>query len=151
MTAAPPGGQPTPPAPVISDASVWVAFFLTADVTNAASFAWIDQHHAAGGMLVAPAILLTEVAAAISRRLGPATGPPLALQAAATLARLPLLRIVPMDEALVTTATDLAARLGLRGADALYVAAAQHLGLPLLTWDREQLTRPAGLIHAFHP
>ena len=150
MTAPPPGGRPAPPEPVVSDASVWVAFFLTADVTHAASFAWIDQHTASGGMLVAPAILLTEVAA-LSRRLGPANGPQLALQAAATLARLPLLRIVPMDEALVTTATDLAARLGLRGADALYVAAAQRLNLPLLTWDAEQLTRPAGLIHAFHP
>jgi predicted nucleic acid-binding protein len=151
MTAPPPSGPPAPPGPVISDASVWVAFFLIADVTHAPSFAWIDQHTAAGGMLVAPAILLTEVAAALSRRLGSATGPQMALQAAATLARLPLMQIVPMDEPLVTTATDLAARLGLRGADALYVAVAQRLSLPLLTWDGEQLTRPAGLIRAFHP
>ena len=140
-----------PPPPIVTDASVWVAFFLATDVTHPASFAWVDRHTAAGGVLVAPAILLTEVAAALSRRLGPSRGPQVALQAAGTLARLPLMRLISMDEPLVTTATDLAARLGLRGADALYVATAQQLGLPLLTWDGEQLTKPAHLIHTFHP
>jgi predicted nucleic acid-binding protein len=39
-----------------------------------------------------------------------------------------------------------AADLGLRGADAVYVALAHQLGLTLVTWDREQLTRTASMI-----
>jgi predicted nucleic acid-binding protein len=36
--------------------------------------------------------------------------------------------------------------LRLRGADAVYVAVAHSLQVPLITWDREQLTRAAGRI-----
>jgi predicted nucleic acid-binding protein len=139
------------PGAVVVDASVWVAFFLPADANHAASFAWIDQHTAAGKPVVVPAIVLTEVAGALSRRLGPPHGSPLALQATGTLARFPLLRVVPLDAEVIETATDLAARLGLRGADAIYVAIAYQLDFPLLTWDREQLTKTAGYIQSLHP
>ncbi|MBF6614509.1 MAG: PIN domain-containing protein [Chloroflexi bacterium] len=139
------------PAPVVVDASVWAAFFLVADTTHAASYAWLDRHTAAGGLVVSPSILLTEVTAAISRRLGPPTGSMAALRAASTVGRLAQARIVPMDEALMSEATGVAARFGLRGADSIYIAAARQLGIPLLTWDNEQLTRATGIITAFHP
>jgi predicted nucleic acid-binding protein len=138
-------------ASVVVDASVWAGFFLTADTTHAASYTWLDRHTAAGGLVVSPSILLTEVAAAISRRLGLAAGTHAALRAAATISRLPQARIVPMDAALMGEATDVAANLGLRGADSIYVATARQLGIPLLTWDNEQLTRATGIITAFHP
>jgi predicted nucleic acid-binding protein len=35
-------------------------------------------------------------------------------------------------------APRIAANLGLRGADAIYVAVAEQLRLPLITWDNEQ-------------
>ncbi len=146
---APPGG--TVPAPVVVDASVWAGFFLTADSSHAASYAWLDRHTAAGGWVISPSILLTEVAAAISRRLGPPVGTQAALRAASAISRLPQARFVPMDASLMGEATDVAANLGLRGADSIYVAAARRLGLPLLTWDNEQLTRTAGIITALHP
>ncbi len=98
--------------------------------------------------MVAPSILLTEVAAAIARRLGQ---PQIALYAAATISNLNLMRIVPMDGALMQEATDMAANLRLRGADAIYVATAKQLGIPLLTWDHEQLTKSTSVISAFRP
>ena len=42
-----------------------------------------------------------------------------------------------------TAAADLAASLGLRGADAVYVAAAEYLHLPLCTLDDDQARRAA--------
>jgi predicted nucleic acid-binding protein len=56
-----------------------------------------------------------------------------------------------MDGKLMTEATDIAANYRLRGADAIYVAAARQLGITLLTWDTEQLTRPAAIITAVTP
>jgi predicted nucleic acid-binding protein len=56
-----------------------------------------------------------------------------------------------MDATLVTEATNIAAHYGLRGADAIYVAVAKQVGIPLLTWDNEQLTRPAAIISAITP
>jgi predicted nucleic acid-binding protein len=140
------------PAPVVVDASVWVSFFVTTDSTHAASVTWLERHTAAGGMVVAPSILLIEVAAAISRRLGPAGGgPAMALAAVSAIGRLPLTRIVPMDPDLVEEATELAAGHGLRGADAIYVATARRLAIRLLTWDADQLARAPSTVHAFRP
>jgi predicted nucleic acid-binding protein len=67
--------------------------------------------------------------------------PGLGQQAVAALQDLPGLRMVEMDASLVTTAAQLAADLGLRGADALYVAVAYRLGLPLATLDEDQIKR----------
>jgi predicted nucleic acid-binding protein len=140
--------SPSAPAPVVTDASVWVSFFVAADANHAASRTWLDNHTHDRGMLVAPAILLTEVAAAISRRLG---RPQFALQIAGTLSNFTPLRIVQMDAPLVAEATDIAANYSLRGADAIYVAVARRLGIPLLTWDGEQLARPTSIISAMTP
>jgi predicted nucleic acid-binding protein len=60
-------------------------------------------------------------------------------------------RLAPIDQALIVDATNLSADLGLRGADAIYVALAKQLGVPLLTFDTEQLTRPAGIITTIQP
>jgi predicted nucleic acid-binding protein len=141
-------GSPATPPPVVTDASVWVAFFVAADANHTASRNWLDNHTHDGGMLVAPALLLTEVAAAISRRLGQ---PQFALHVTGTLSSFIPLRIVQMDASLVTEATNIAAHYRLRGADAIYVAVAKQVGIPLLTWDNEQLTRPAAIISAITP
>jgi predicted nucleic acid-binding protein len=136
------------PTPVVVDASIWVAFFLTADVNYEASSNWIDNHTSAGGMVVGPSIVLTEVASAISRRLA---RPQSAIHAARAISRLAPMRIIQMDSTLIWEATDISARFGLRGADSIYVATAQQLNLPLLTWDKEQLARPASIITTMHP
>lgn len=142
-----PGGPAAPP-PVVTDASVWVAFFVAADANHTASRNWLDNHTRAGGILIVPAILLTEVAAAISRKLGQSQ---VALQAASTLSNFTRLRIVQMDATLMAEATDIAANCALRGADSIYVAAARRLGITLLTWDHEQLTRPASIVSVATP
>lgn len=136
------------PRPVVIDASVWTAFFLTDDVNHIASDTWIDIHTHKGGALYAPSILLTEVAAAISRRTGQ---PQVAMRAASDISRLTRMYIVPMDATLMRDATSIAAIYKLRGADAVYVALAKQLGISMVSWDNEQLTKPVSIITTSTP
>ena len=97
---------------------------------------------------MAPALLVPETAAAVSRITGQ---PPLAHRAIRELYSMPEMRLAPVDQALIDEAADLAADLSLRGADALFVALASLLGIPLVTFDREQLLRPSGIIVTLRP
>ena len=62
-----------------------------------------------------------------------------------------ILKIQPVDTNLLQLALGLAADLRLKGADAIYVALAHQLGVPLVSWDKEQLQRSSGLIEAYTP
>ena len=57
------------------------------------------------------------------------------------LTTLPELSLLSVTNSMTDAAASLAANMRLRGADALYVAAAAELGDPLVTWDDEQLMR----------
>ncbi|HLJ33684.1 MAG TPA: hypothetical protein VKU38_08540, partial [Ktedonobacteraceae bacterium] len=54
-------------AKVVIDASVWVSRLILQEDHHEASDYWTRGFFAAGGKLVAPALLLLEVAAAMSR------------------------------------------------------------------------------------
>jgi predicted nucleic acid-binding protein len=133
---------------MVVDASVVVSHLVPHDVHHAASRAWLIRHISDGGIVVAPALLLPEIAGAVARRTGMAR---LARRAVAGVLRLPALRLVSMDAELARTAADLAGRLRLRGVDAVYIAAAANSGLPLITWDAEQQRRAARVIQVMTP
>jgi len=128
---------------VVVDASVWVARLVPQDAFHSASRAWIDQHLSQQGFLLSPALLLVEVAGAVSRRTGDSD---LAQRASDSLKKLPGLRLVEMGRTLVQESARLAADLGLRGADAFYVALAAQLKLPLITLDDDQRNRSIAVI-----
>jgi predicted nucleic acid-binding protein len=123
---------------VVVDASVWIASFVPQDFFYPTSQKWLQEQHIHGVELLAPALLLTEVAGVISCQTRSSY---LARKAVQTLEKLPGLTLVGMNYSLVQLATELAARLGLRGADAYYVAVAAFLGLPLVTFDQDQSFR----------
>lgn len=125
---------------VVVDASVWVARLVPQDVFHQPACDWMAARRAENTLLVSPSLMLVEVAGAIARRTGDTD---LALRTLDALPRLPGLRLVEMENALVSSAANLAARLGLRGADAVYVATAEYLDLPLCTLDEEQVRRAA--------
>lgn len=133
---------------VVVDASVWVSRLVTDDVFHAASRRWLNQHAQDGGQWVAPALMPAEVVGAISRRTGK---PDLAHRALKHLLQLPGLRLVALDRRLGKAAAELAASAGLRGADAGYGALAQHLSLPLITWDEEIRQRVGDLLSVVQP
>jgi len=132
----------------VVDASVWVSRFVVGDVRHEPSRLWLAALVQSDAAIAAPALLLPEVAGAIARRSG---RPELAMQALSLLQRLPHMRLVSIDADLAQRAGRLAADLGLRGADAVYVSLAHQLGVPLVTWDREQRERSAASIEVLQP
>jgi predicted nucleic acid-binding protein len=61
------------------------------------------------------------------------------------------MHLLPLDQELVDEAAGLAAQFSLKGMDSIYVAVAKRLGIPLVTFDKEQLTRPASIIQTIQP
>lgn len=128
---------------IVVDASLWVARLIAQDVFHAVSRQWLDARRSDGAQFIAPTFLLVEVAAAISRRTGDSK---LAQQSAEALENLPDLRLVEMDQSVIQTAVKAGAELGVRGADALYIAIAQKLSLPLATLDNDQQERASSVV-----
>jgi predicted nucleic acid-binding protein len=132
----------------VVDASIMVAVLHTPDAFHEVSRQWLERHLNAGGTLVAPNLLLSEVAGVISRE---TQKPNLGHQAVRWLQSLPELTLLSIDAALSSQAAEIAASLGLRGADAQYVALAIQQGLPLVTWDRQQRERGRQRVDAQQP
>ncbi len=132
----------------VVDASVWVSRFVPNDIHHQSSYHWLEVTLNSGELLAAPALLLVEVAGAVSRRTG---RPELAARAVDLLEQLPNSRLVTVDAQLARLAARLAGQHRLRGADAPYVALAQQLGFSLVTWDQEQAERGSAATTVFTP
>ncbi len=128
--------------PVV-DASVWVALFNADEAGHQASRAWLREAKELGEALVAPAIVLAEVAAALGRGLG---DPALARRAMDLLRTEHFVKPFPVTQAMALRAGGLAAEHRIRGCDSVYVALAHQLDMPLVTLDRQQLERGAAVV-----
>jgi predicted nucleic acid-binding protein len=135
-------------ASVVVDASVWVSWLITQDANHVASRLWMERYITIGGLLVAPALVLIEVAAAISKQTGQIGR---AKEVAKNLSSVRAMRFVPLDSMLVWAAIDVAADLKLRAGDTTYVAVARQLNIPLVSWDKEQLWRAGSLTRTYMP
>ena len=110
--------------PVI-DASVYIALINAQEDGHASSWAWLDQTISAQEPVMAPAILLAEVADALSRGMDDAE---VAHHAVDQLQRSELVELVPISLAMAERAAAIAADRRIRGCDAVYVALADQLG-----------------------
>ena len=128
---------------VVLDASVWVSRLVAQDQFHEETKVWMEEQRDAGMQFISPTLLLAEVGGAISRR---TDEPLLGKRVIAQLESMPGLRLVEMDNELVHRAANLAAELGLRGADSVYVAVAHQLKLPLVTFDVDQRMRAKDLV-----
>ena len=122
----------------VLDASVWVSRLVEQDEMHSTVRGWMDDQRANGAQFISPTLLLAEVGGAITRRTGESS---LGNRVISALENLPGLRLVEMDNELMDTAAHLAAELGLRGADSVYFATANQLGLPLVSFDVDQQQR----------
>ena len=130
------------------DASVFLNAFNPYEPGHEESHRLLTQFHEQATPIIAPTLLLPEVAAAVSRGREDEN---LAREFAASLSRLPHLVLVPLDTALAQQATDVAAQYRLRGSDAVYAAVALRFGSTLVTLDREQRERVAEALTARYP
>ncbi len=133
---------------IVVDASVWVSRFLPEDAFHEASRTWLIETTSAGLSLVAPTIMLAEVSGAIARRTGDLQ---LGYQIVQQIRQLPTLQLIAIDDSLGQYSAQVASNYQLRGADAIYVAVASRLQLPLVSWDQEQISRVAEFITAYTP
>lgn len=122
---------------IVADASVWVARLVSQDVFYKPVKEWMSARIGEDHQFLAPSLLLAEIGGAISRR----TTASLGLKAIEQVQDLPGLQLVEMDHSLLREAAQLAAELGLRGADSTYVAVAARLEIPLITLDTDQRER----------
>ena len=120
------------------DASVWVSRFLRTVIYHTPSNTWLSRELTAGHTLAGPTLLLAEIAGVIRRETGDAT---LAEQIATSIELHPQVRLPPLSPAMARRAARLAAAQSLRGADAVYAAAASWLRIPLVSWDGQHLKR----------
>lgn len=128
---------------MVVDATVWISALIKSDVNHLPSEIWRQSWLRNPSRIVLPIIALAEVGGAISRRIG---SPFVADRLVASLSSDPKIEIRDLDRNLGQQAARVASRYRLRGADAVYVALATDLGLPLVTWDQEILDRASDII-----
>ena len=124
---------------IVVDASIWVARLVSEDVFYGPVKEWMYARLEEDDQFLAPSLLLAEIGGAISCR----TTSSLGLKAIEQVQSLPGLQLIEMEHVLIRDAARLAAELGLRGADSIYVAVAARLDLPLITLDIDQKARAA--------
>lgn len=132
----------------VTDASLWVSRFLGDDAFHVASRAWLETTVGSGQALVAPASVLAEVSGAIARRTGSTQ---LGYQVALQIRQVPTFQLIAIDAAIGDFAAEVASTYRIRGGDALYVAVAHQLQLPLISWDEEQLSRAESFVETYRP
>ena len=132
----------------VIDASVAVALVNSHEQEHGSSWAWLEQARATGESVTAPAILLAEVAAALTRGMG---DPALARRVVQQLVRAELVELVPVTLIMAQQAAAIAAEHRIRGCDAIYVALAEQLGGQLVTLDRQQLQRGEAVVRVRVP
>lgn len=132
----------------IVDASVTSSAVIRKDVNHRTAVSWFARALHAQERLSAPALMLAELGSAVAR----ATGSRREADLAVTAYMGPgLVRCMPDSLVLCARAGRIAAEYGIKGCDAVYVALAEQLGEPLVTFDQEQLNRASALITVIRP
>lgn len=124
------------------DANVFVRDATPWTEHGAVSQALLAELRAQQIVLIEPMILLAEIAGPLSRLYH---DPMRGRVYTSILIDLPQLQLVSIDAPLGQSAADLAADLGLRGMDAIYVAVAQAYGCTLVSLD-DDVQRAAHLL-----
>lgn len=132
----------------VVDASVYVALINAQEKDHASSWAWFARAQHTQEPLVAPVILLAEVAAAVGRGVG---DPGLAHQVVHQLQHSRVIDLLPVTMSVAEQAAAIAIDHRIRGCDAVYVALAAQLGDCLVTLDHQQLERATAVVDAREP
>jgi len=130
------------------DASVHINALNENEVESEASQVFLALMERERFEMICPTLLVTEMAAALSRAFDDYEK----VMAFANAVRdLPNLTLVSLDETLAIAAAELAARHLLRGADAVYAAVVKQYQTTLVTNDRHQLERLSGILPVMQP
>ena len=132
----------------VIDASVYIALVNEDEPGFVVSWQWLQTIQAKRERLSAPAIMIAEVAAAISRGKGDVA------HARRIIRRLQNSRLIefwPISFALAERSAEIAADYRIRGCDAVYVALAEQLGTDLVSLDQQQVERGKAVVPTRRP
>lgn len=132
----------------VADASVWVARFWRNDPLHSRAYEWLESLTFSATPIFAPTILLAEMGGSLARRVGRTRAGLDAVGDIEEMANAEKVRLVQLNREMVGQSANVAARLRLRGMDAIYVATAQHTNSTLVTLDNEQRERAASVVSA---
>jgi predicted nucleic acid-binding protein len=133
---------------LVVDANVWISYYLPSNAQYRASRKWLKAYLLTRKPLIAPTIILPEIGGSVARQSGNTNE---GQKSVSEFLNVKGLQLVDVTEDFGKLASDIAADLRLKGADAVYVAVAQRLSVPLITWDREILNRAASAIQVQTP
>jgi predicted nucleic acid-binding protein len=123
--------------PVV-DASVIVSIVNSEEPFHDQCRAWLGESLLSGQQIYAPAIILAEVGAALSRG---QSDPVLAERAILLLSQETLIQLQPLSVEFGRRTAVIAIENRIRGCDAAYVALAEQLNTDLVTLDNQQFER----------
>ena len=129
---------------IVLDASVWISSIQVDETNHAVSMRWRETWLAKDNVIAVPTHFLVEITSAFTRR--PDGSEAAGLVALDGILDEPLIVRFDIDEDLAELAARAAARCRIRAGDALYVALAQQLEVPLVTWDDQLLDRARVLV-----
>ncbi len=126
----------------VADASFLTSLFIPGDANHLEARSFLTEHARREGVgLAIPTIAIAEAASGFRQQGVPADRIP------AMLRRLRQATIYhPVDLPLALRAANITAERTIRGCDAVYVALAERLGEPLVTFDRQQARAADGLV-----
>jgi predicted nucleic acid-binding protein len=127
------------------DTNIWIAAYDLRDRFHHESTIFLTALTRRRLTLYGPAFVTVEAGCALARR---AQDMQAGAKAIKRLNAYPLLTLLPLNKLLLATASELGARHLIRGADALFVAAAALSGAPLVSWDRELVSRAGAITPA---
>jgi predicted nucleic acid-binding protein len=132
----------------VIDASVWISRYVASDVNHIASREWLESVLDVAPLVLGPALVLPEVAGAITRRTGRIES---ARDAVAELESLANLQLIPLGIEEASVAAMVASESRVRGGDSVYLSIAADMDWPLVTWDKELRDRGRSAAKVFFP
>ena len=123
---------------IVIDTSAWIAGLVGGDIHHSDTIRFLHLMESRLIRFAVPAHFLAEIAGVLARTGEPDEIIEREIRSIETTRRF---QIVPVTVGLGLLAAEIARVANIRGADAVFVALARGLDIPLITWDKQQRER----------